>query len=106
MVMEFVEGEWILTYCDNRQLSLEERLLLFKTFCNAIHYEHKNLIVHRDLKPENILITSDGFVKILDFGIAKQLDPDLHSISKVETQAGMRLMSLEYASPEDRKSVV
>lgn len=100
MVMEFVEGESILTYCDNRQLSLEERLLLFKTVCNAIHYAHKNLIVHRDLKPENILITSDGFVKILDFGIAKLLDPDLHSIYKVETQAGMRLMSLEYASPE------
>lgn len=100
MVMEYVEGESILTYCNQQNLSVEKRLKLFKTICRAIQYAHKSLIVHRDLKPENILITKDGHVKILDFGIAKLLDPNLYEGSAIETKPGMRLLSLEYASPE------
>ena len=100
MVMEFVEGETILEYCNNRKFTLEQRLQLFITVCKAIQYAHNSLIVHRDLKPENILVTEEGRVKILDFGIAKLLDPNLYENSAIETQPGMRMLSLEYASPE------
>lgn len=100
MVMEFVEGDTILEYCDKHRLTIEQRLKLFITVCKAIQYAHKSLIVHRDLKPENILVTQEGRIKILDFGIAKLLDPDLYENSAIETQPGMRMLSLEYASPE------
>lgn len=100
MVMEYVEGEPILDYCNNHNLSVERRLEIFKIICRTIQYAHKSLVVHRDLKPENILVTKDGHVKILDFGIAKLLDPNLYEGSAIETQPGMRLLSLEYASPE------
>ncbi|NBC64082.1 MAG: tetratricopeptide repeat protein [Bacteroidetes bacterium] len=100
MVMEYVEGESILEYCDKRKLDINQRLNLFKTICRTIQYAHKSLIVHRDLKPENILVTEDGHVIILDFGIAKLLDPNLYEGSAIETQPGMRMLSLEYASPE------
>ena len=100
MVMEYVEGESILEYCNRQNLSIEKRLEIFKTICRTIQYAHKSLIVHRDLKPENILITKDGHVKILDFGIAKLLDPNLYKGSAIETKPGMRMLSLEYASPE------
>jgi serine/threonine-protein kinase len=100
MVMEFVEGDTILEYCNKQRLTNEQRLQLFITVCKAIQYAHKSLIVHRDLKPENILVTQEGRIKILDFGIAKLLDPDLYENSAIETQPGMRMLSLEYASPE------
>jgi len=100
MVMEFVEGDTILEYCNKHRLTVEQRLTLFITVCNAIQYAHKSLIIHRDLKPENILVTGEGRIKILDFGIAKLLDPDLFENSAIETQPGMRMLSLEFASPE------
>lgn len=100
MVMEYVEGEPLLDYCDTHKLTISQRLDLFKTVCRTIQFAHKSLIVHRDLKTENILVTEDGHVKILDFGIAKLLDPNLYELSPVETQPGLRMLSLEYASPE------
>lgn len=100
MVMEFVEGKPILDHCNYLQLTLDQRLELFKTVCRTVQYAHKSLVVHRDLKSENILVTPDGQVKILDFGIAKLLDPTLYDYSRIETQTGLRLLSLEYASPE------
>lgn len=100
MVMEYVEGESILSYCNQNRLTVKKRLDLFKTICKTIQFAHKSLIVHRDLKPDNILVTGDGHVKILDFGIAKLLDPNLYEITRVQTKTGMRLLSLEYASPE------
>lgn len=100
MVMEYVEGEPILEYCNRQNLSIEKRLEIFKVICRTIQYAHKSLIVHRDLKPENILVTKDRRVKILDFGIAKLLDPNVYEGSAIETKPGMRLLSLEYASPE------
>jgi non-specific serine/threonine protein kinase/serine/threonine-protein kinase len=97
--MEYIDGEPIDKYCDHRQLSTVERLNLFRTVCDAVHYAHQNLIIHRDIKPGNILITADGTPKLLDFGIAKILDPDVsQTIEPVATVA--RLMTLEYASPE------
>lgn len=100
MVMEFVEGETLVEYCNKRAFSIRQRLELFKTICRPLQYAHKNLIVHRDLKPENILIDKEDNVKILDFGIAKLLDPNLYELSSVETQPWMRMLSVNYAAPE------
>jgi len=95
MVMEYVEGESILEYCNRKMLTVGQRLEIFKTICRTIQYAHKSLIVHRDLKPENILVTEDGRVKILDFGIAKLLDPNLYGGTAIETQPGTRILSLQ-----------
>ena len=98
-VMEYIEGEPIDQYCNHHNLSILERLKLFRTVCAAVHYAHQNLVIHRDLKPGNILITADGTVKLLDFGIAKILNPEI-SQTVEKTATLMRLMTPEYASPE------
>ena len=103
MVMERVEGDPILDYCDKHRLGINQRIEIFKTVCRTIQYAHKSLVVHRDLKSENILVTPESRVKILDFGIAKLLDPNVYDYSIIETQPGTRLLSLEYASPEQIK---
>src|SRR5690606_35149978 len=97
-VMERIEGMPITTYCDEHRLSVEERLRLFQTVCDAVHYAHQNLIVHRDLKPSNIFVTKEGRLKLLDFGIAKLLDSDEQDA--LLTQTGRRLLTPAYASPE------
>lgn len=96
--MEHVEGQPIHEYCDDRKLSVRERLELFRRVCSAVHFAHQNLIVHRDLKPGNILVTADGVPKLLDFGIAKLLDPGQEAFAL--TRVGVRPMTPEYASPE------
>jgi serine/threonine protein kinase len=100
VVMEYVEGVPIDEYCRNHDLDLREKLTLFARVCEAVQYAHRNLIVHRDLKPSNILVTSNGDVKLLDFGIGKLLDTRavLHTVPM--TRAADRLMTPEYASPE------
>ena len=98
-VMEHIEGSPIDEYCDERKLSIIERLKLFRTVCAAVHYAHQNLVIHRDIKPANILITADGAPKLLDFGIAKILNPEI-SQTVEKTLTMMRLMAPEYASPE------
>ena len=98
-VMEYIEGEPIDQYCAHHNLTIQERLQIFRTVCAAVQYAHQNLVIHRDLKPGNILITADGTVKLLDFGIAKILNPEIsQTIEKTATL--MRLMTPEYASPE------
>lgn len=99
LVMEFVEGEQIDRYSTIRQLSIADRLKLFREACAAVQYAHQNLIVHRDLKPNNILVTTDGTVKLLDFGIAKLLQPQGGEDVAV-TSAEQGPMTLENASPE------
>jgi non-specific serine/threonine protein kinase/serine/threonine-protein kinase len=99
-VMEYVEGEPITTFCDRRGLGVEERLVLFRAVCGAVHFAHQNLIVHRDLKPGNILVTADGVPKLLDFGIAKLLNPEPAQQRIDMTLASLRLFTPEYASPE------
>jgi eukaryotic-like serine/threonine-protein kinase len=100
LVMEYVAGEPITDYCDRRRLTLERRLRLLATVARTVHHAHRNLIVHRDLKPSNILVTREGEVKLLDFGIAKLLDPSAPADVLPQTRPGSRLMTPEYASPE------
>ncbi len=95
-VMELVEGEPIDRFCESRQLSVDQRLELFLEVCSAVSYAHRNLVIHRDLKPGNILVTTSGRPKLLDFGIAKRLDPGSDDL----TRAGERPMTVRYASPE------
>ncbi len=98
-VMEYVEGMPIDKYCDANNLSVRQRVALFSKVCSAVQYAHTNLIVHRDLKPLNILVTSSGVPKLLDFGIAKILNPDMAGMD-IATGLDQRLLTYEYASPE------
>ncbi len=98
-IMEFVEGRPISTYCDDRKLTVRQKLTLFQGVCAAIHYSHRNLIVHRDLKPGNILVTEAGVPKLLDFGIAKLLAED-SGHPQQRTTTIHRVMTPVYASPE------
>ncbi|MBI2689128.1 MAG: protein kinase [Acidobacteria bacterium] len=103
IVMEYVEGMSIDTWCDQRRLNTEKRLRLFLQVCEAIQYAHQNLIIHRDIKPGNILVRPDNTVKLLDFGIAKLMNPDVSSAVPEKTATSMRLMTPQYASPEQVK---
>jgi serine/threonine protein kinase/TolB-like protein len=100
LVMDYVEGQPIDAYCDQRQLKVEERLKLFRMVCGAVIHAHQNQIIHRDLKPSNILVTADGSPKLLDFGIAKLLSPELSADMRLMTTAGIHHMTPAYASPE------
>jgi serine/threonine protein kinase/tetratricopeptide (TPR) repeat protein len=99
-VMEFIDGEHIDTYCDKHHLNTHTRLELFLEVCSALQYAHQHLVVHRDLKPGNILITSDGTPKLLDFGIAKLLDPEIFLQTTALTLSEEKPMTPEFASPE------
>lgn len=96
-VMEYVEGQPIVSYCRTYQLDLPAILELFRKVCDAVSCAHRNLIVHRDLKASNILVSADGSPKLLDFGIAKLLDP--HGRTD-DTAPASRMLTLDCASPE------
>ena len=100
LVMEFIEGQTLDRYLSAHTPAIPERLALFRQICAAIQHAHQNLIVHRDLKPGNIMVTADGTLKLLDFGIAKLLAPDASVDTVIYTRPAERLMTPEYASPE------
>ena len=99
LVMEYVDGVPIDTYCAARDLPLDDRLDLFAAVGQAVAYAHTRLVVHRDLKPSNILVTEGGRVKLLDFGIAKLLDEADDPLVQ-QTRTDLRLMTPGYAAPE------
>ena len=96
LVMQYVDGMSLTAYANDRGLDLPQRLRLFLTVCEAVQFAHANLVVHRDLKPGNILVTADGDVRLLDFGIAKLLDPTEDS----STTGDLLLLTPEHAAPE------
>lgn len=97
-VMEYVDGEGLLDYCNHHVLSMRERLQLFHSVCEAVQYAHGQEIIHRDLKPSNILVTKDGTPRLLDFGVAKQI----HTASTVKdvTRSEFRMLTPAYSAPE------
>jgi tetratricopeptide (TPR) repeat protein len=95
LVMEYVQGQTITQWCDERNLNLPARLRLFQKLCDAVEFAHQHLVVHRDLKPANVLVTPDGEPKLLDFGIAKLVDQDDDA-----TWTAERALTLDYTSPE------
>lgn len=101
LALEYVEGQPISMFCDERKLPVRERVMLFRQVLLAVQHAHANLVIHRDLKPANILVTSQGEVRLLDFGIAKLLEAQGDAIEETElTRQAGRSMTPRYASPE------
>jgi serine/threonine protein kinase/tetratricopeptide (TPR) repeat protein len=99
-IMDYIEGLPMDLYCDKNKLPTVERLALFRAACASVQYAHQHDILHCDLKPSNFLITAEGVPKLLDFGIAKLLNPQPSSQKTQSTVTGLRPMTLGYASPE------
>src|SRR5262245_39565330 len=96
LVMDYVEGSPIDEYCDTHKLSIEQRLRLFGKVCEAVQHAHEKLVIHRDLKPGNILITADGVPKLLDFGIAKVMEPGAQLTAVRSEEHTSELQSLRH----------
>lgn len=99
-MMEYVDGQTLTQWCDEKRLSIRERLPLFQQVAAAVQSAHQALVVHRDLKPGNILVTHDGRVKLLDFGIARLIPPEAESSSEPSTLSLIRSFTPDYAAPE------
>ena len=99
LVMEYIDGIRVDTYCDVHRLDLSQRLDIFRTICSAVHYAHQNLVIHRDIKATNILVAADGTPKLLDFGIAKLID-SAGSVTDGLTREGAVIMTPTNAAPE------
>jgi len=101
LALEYVEGAALTTWCDAHQLGIEARVRLFRQVLLAVQHAHANLVIHRDLKPGNILVTAQGEVRLLDFGIAKLMEPEgAASVETELTRMAGRPMTPQYAAPE------
>ena len=100
LVMDHVSGRPLLDYCDHHRMSVDGRLAIFLTVCDAVQFAHQRLVVHRDLKSDNILVTEEGSPRLLDFGIAKLLSPDGGTSPVTVTAPMKRMLTPDYASPE------
>lgn len=99
-VMEYVDGVRVDAYCDERRMSIDERLGLFLEICRGVQYAHQNFVVHRDLKPDNILVSRDGVPKLLDFGIARLHRPSAVASEDDSANEATWLLTPDFASPE------
>ncbi|HLS47298.1 MAG TPA: serine/threonine-protein kinase, partial [Gemmatimonadales bacterium] len=100
LIMEYIDGQPITRWCDERRLTIRARLKLFGEVCAAVQGAHRSLVVHRDIKPANILVCPESRVKLLDFGIARPLAPDRDTDSGPPTLPGHRSFTPDYAAPE------
>ncbi len=105
LVMEYVEGSAITTFCRDRRLALAARLALFRQVCAAVHHAHRHGVVHCDIKPANVIVTSDGVAKVLDFGVARLLDGPSGQPHATLTEAALRPLTPNYASPEQLRGL-
>jgi len=106
VAMELVSGKPIDQWCQDANLSIADRVRLFLEVLAAVEHAHQHLVVHRDLKPDNILVNAQGEPKLLDFGIAKALDPQALGVDSGQTVDTSRLMTPSYASPEQVRGEV
>jgi len=100
LVMEYVDGVPIHRFCQERRLSVPDRIALFMRVCEAVQFAHQHFVVHRDLKPDNILVAEDATPRLLDFGTAKLLSPSLAGLDSKITREGYQSFTPQYASPE------
>ncbi len=100
LVMDNVVGKPLHEYCDGHRLGIDRRLAIFLSVCDAVQFAHQRLVIHRDLKPDNILVTEDGSPRLLDFGIARLVSPDAGALPTTVTAPMNRLLTPDYASPE------
>lgn len=100
IILEYIAGVPITEYCTNNGLTVKQRLGLFQQVLSAVSYAHQNFVVHRDIKPNNVLVTQEGEVKLLDFGIAKLIQPEPQSLNPELTQQQDRVLTPGNASPE------